>query len=113
MGVFGAVNVGDQACWWDYGMLRLYRTNNNLLTSVRFYTWASVGDFDWSAVLHLLVMLWRLQLWRSDVVKSHAKVWRRCLLTFCQILLRLAVVVHEHVSQASAMDNASRFWQHP
>ena len=36
MGVFGAVNVGDQACWWDYGMLRLYRTNNNLLTSVSY-----------------------------------------------------------------------------
>eukprot|EP00904_Undaria_pinnatifida_P006054 jgi/Undpi1/2579/HiC_scaffold_13.g05958.m1 len=33
MGVFGAVNVGDEACWWDYGMLRLYRTNNRLLTS--------------------------------------------------------------------------------
>lgn len=34
MGVFGAVNVGDEACWWDYGQLRLYRTNNSLLTGV-------------------------------------------------------------------------------
>ncbi|CAM9537404.1 unnamed protein product [Ectocarpus sp. 4 AP-2014] len=34
MGVFGAVNVGDEACWWDYGQLRLYRTNNALLTGV-------------------------------------------------------------------------------
>lgn len=34
LGVFGAVNVGDEACWWDYGQLRLYRTNNSLLTGV-------------------------------------------------------------------------------
>lgn len=35
MGVFGAVNVGDHACWWDYGLLRLYRKNNRLLTEVK------------------------------------------------------------------------------
>lgn len=34
MGVFGAVNVGEDASWWDYGMLRLYRKNNLLLTAV-------------------------------------------------------------------------------
>lgn len=34
MGVFGAVNVGEDASWWDYGLLRLYRKNNLLLTAV-------------------------------------------------------------------------------
>jgi hypothetical protein len=28
MGLFGAVDVGDKACWWDYGLLKLYATNN-------------------------------------------------------------------------------------
>ena len=28
MGLFGAVDVGKDACWWDYGLLRLYSTNN-------------------------------------------------------------------------------------
>ena len=28
LGIFGAVDVGDQACWWDYGQLKLYSTNN-------------------------------------------------------------------------------------
>lgn len=41
MGIFGAVNVGDEACWWDYGLLRLYRKNNRLLTEVQFVGEAS------------------------------------------------------------------------
>lgn len=28
MGLFGAVNVGSDACWWDYGQLKLYLKNN-------------------------------------------------------------------------------------
>jgi hypothetical protein len=28
MGLFGAVDVGKDACWWDYGMLGLYSKNN-------------------------------------------------------------------------------------
>mmetsp|Transcript_5352 Transcript_5352/g.7348 ORF Transcript_5352/g.7348 Transcript_5352/m.7348 type:complete len:551 (-) Transcript_5352:202-1854(-) len=28
MGLFGAVDVGSEACWWDYGLLKLYLTNN-------------------------------------------------------------------------------------
>jgi hypothetical protein len=28
LGVFGAVDVGNNACWWDYGQLKLYITNN-------------------------------------------------------------------------------------
>ncbi|GMI07536.1 hypothetical protein TrLO_g8252 [Triparma laevis f. longispina] len=28
MGVFGAVDVGKDACWWDYGQLKLYSKNN-------------------------------------------------------------------------------------
>lgn len=28
MGLFGAVDVGNDACWWDYGQLKLYSTNN-------------------------------------------------------------------------------------
>jgi hypothetical protein len=31
MGLFGAVNVGKDACWWDYGQLKLYSTNSLLL----------------------------------------------------------------------------------
>jgi len=31
MGLFGAVNVGKDACWWDYGQLKLYSTNCLLL----------------------------------------------------------------------------------
>jgi len=29
MGLFGAVDVGNKACWWDYGLLKLYSTNNH------------------------------------------------------------------------------------
>ena len=28
MGLFGAVDVGSEACWWDYGLLKLYSMNN-------------------------------------------------------------------------------------
>lgn len=28
MGLFGAVDVGSQASWWDYGLLKLYSKNN-------------------------------------------------------------------------------------
>jgi len=28
MGLFGAVDVGKDACWWDYGQLKKYFTNN-------------------------------------------------------------------------------------
>lgn len=28
LGLFGAVDVGNDACWWDYGLLKLYSTNN-------------------------------------------------------------------------------------
>ena len=28
MGLFGAVDVGNEACWWDYGLLKLYSENN-------------------------------------------------------------------------------------
>lgn len=28
MGLFGAVDVGSDACWWDYGQLKLYSKNN-------------------------------------------------------------------------------------
>uniref|UniRef100_A0A7S2ET75 Uncharacterized protein n=1 Tax=Trieres chinensis TaxID=1514140 RepID=A0A7S2ET75_TRICV len=28
MGLFGAVDVGSDACWWDYGQLKLYFKNN-------------------------------------------------------------------------------------
>jgi hypothetical protein len=31
MGLFGAVNVGRDACWWDYGQLKLYSQNSLLL----------------------------------------------------------------------------------
>lgn len=31
MGLFGAVNVGKDACWWDYGQLQLYSKNTLLL----------------------------------------------------------------------------------
>lgn len=31
MGLFGAVDVGKDACWWDYGQLQLYSTNSLLL----------------------------------------------------------------------------------
>lgn len=46
LGVFGAVNVGDDALWWDYGQLRLYRTNNRLLTSVRIFAVLILTGFD-------------------------------------------------------------------
>lgn len=28
LGLFGAVDVGSNACWWDYGQLKLYIANN-------------------------------------------------------------------------------------
>ena len=28
LGLFGAVDVGKDACWWDYGLLKLYSANN-------------------------------------------------------------------------------------
>lgn len=28
LGLFGAVDVGSDACWWDYGQLKLYLKNN-------------------------------------------------------------------------------------
>jgi len=28
LGLFGAVDVGNDACWWDYGLLKLYSENN-------------------------------------------------------------------------------------
>lgn len=28
LGLFGAVDVGTDACWWDYGLLKLYSQNN-------------------------------------------------------------------------------------
>ena len=31
LGLFGAVNVGKEACWWDYGQLKLYSKNSLLL----------------------------------------------------------------------------------
>lgn len=29
LGLFGAVDVGNEACWWDYGLLKLYSKNNH------------------------------------------------------------------------------------
>jgi hypothetical protein len=31
LGLFGAVDVGNDACWWDYGQLKLYSKNSLLL----------------------------------------------------------------------------------
>lgn len=31
LGLFGAVNVGKEACWWDYGQVKLYTTNTRVL----------------------------------------------------------------------------------
>lgn len=31
LGLFGAVDVGQDACWWDYGLLKLYSKNSLLL----------------------------------------------------------------------------------
>ena len=31
LGLFGAVDVGRDACWWDYGQLKLYSKNSLLL----------------------------------------------------------------------------------
>lgn len=31
MGLFGAVDVGKDACWWDYGQVKLYSKNTLLL----------------------------------------------------------------------------------
>lgn len=28
LGLFGAVDVGKDACWWDYGLMKLYSKNN-------------------------------------------------------------------------------------
>merc|ERR1712154_17206 len=33
MGLFGAVDVGKDACWWDYGQLKKYALNNQKLLS--------------------------------------------------------------------------------
>jgi len=30
-GLFGAINVGKDACWWDYGQMKLYSQNSLLL----------------------------------------------------------------------------------
>ena len=32
LGLFGAVDVGSNACWWDYGQLKLYVENNLALS---------------------------------------------------------------------------------
>ncbi|KAL3817304.1 hypothetical protein ACHAXA_003045 [Cyclostephanos tholiformis] len=32
LGLFGAVDVGSGACWWDYGLLKLYIANNRKLS---------------------------------------------------------------------------------
>ena len=32
LGMFGSVDVGSNACWWDYGQLKLYIDNNLKLT---------------------------------------------------------------------------------
>ncbi|CAM9751999.1 unnamed protein product [Chrysoparadoxa australica] len=32
LGLFGAVDIGGKALWWDYGQLKLYLKNNMLLT---------------------------------------------------------------------------------
>ncbi len=32
MGLFGAVDVGSQGCWWDYGQVKLYFANNMKFT---------------------------------------------------------------------------------
>jgi len=34
MGIFGAVNVGSNACWWDYGLVKLYSKNNLKLMGI-------------------------------------------------------------------------------
>ena len=31
LGLFGAIDVGKDACWWDYGQLKLYSQNSLLL----------------------------------------------------------------------------------
>jgi hypothetical protein len=31
LGLFGAVDIGKDACWWDYGLLKLYAKNSLLL----------------------------------------------------------------------------------
>lgn len=36
LGVFGAVDIGQGAYWWDYGQLRLYFENSIRVTEVRF-----------------------------------------------------------------------------
>jgi hypothetical protein len=42
MGLFGAVDIGQGAYWWDYGQLKLYFANNIRVTEVR----ASKGEND-------------------------------------------------------------------
>lgn len=32
MGLFGAVDVGNDGCWWDYGLVKLYFANNMKFT---------------------------------------------------------------------------------
>lgn len=36
MGLFGAVDVGNDACWWDYGLLKLYSMNNTKFLETDF-----------------------------------------------------------------------------
>jgi len=31
MGIFGAIDVGKAACWWDYGLIKLYSKNSLLV----------------------------------------------------------------------------------
>ena len=35
-GLFGAVDIGQGAYWWDYGQLKLYFANNVRVTGVSF-----------------------------------------------------------------------------
>ncbi len=35
LGLFGAVDIGQGAYWWDYGQLKLYFANNIRVTEVR------------------------------------------------------------------------------
>jgi hypothetical protein len=32
LGLFGPVDVGQDICWWDYGLLRLYQRNVLLMS---------------------------------------------------------------------------------
>jgi hypothetical protein len=43
LGLFGAVDIGQGAYWWDYGQLKLYYNNNIRVTGVRARAFA--GNF--------------------------------------------------------------------